>query len=57
MDLVVRGVLIKGILSSLGLGREVEGLSMIYIIISPLRGQILVFLKASWIDSGVKDSS
>jgi hypothetical protein len=57
MDLVVRGVLIKGISSLLGLGGGVGGLLMIYTTISPLRGQILVFLKASWIDSRVKDSS
>jgi hypothetical protein len=57
MDLVVRGVLIKGISSSLGLGGGVGGLLMIYTTISLLRGQIPVFLKASWIDSGAKDLS
>jgi hypothetical protein len=53
----VRGVLIKGISSSLGLGGGVGGLLMIYITISLLRGQIPVFLKVSWIDSRVKDLS
>ena len=57
MDLVVRGVLIKGILSSSDSGGGVGGLSMICTTISLLRGQMPVFLKAFWIASLVKDLS